>query len=115
MTFLWMEGDDSRNREAAEPCKKCGSVYASWPEYVIYMVLSGRFAGLCHDCADDAELQRRRDRRRQARADRTCERKQCGVIFTPGRADGKFCSNACRQRAYRERYRNEIAKRWGSA
>jgi hypothetical protein len=35
----------------------------------------------------------------QARADRSCE--SCGATFTPRRADGRYCSNACRQAAYR--------------
>ena len=31
----------------------------------------------------------------------------CGVIFEPTRLDGRYCSNACRQRAYRRR-RNAV-------
>jgi hypothetical protein len=33
--------------------------------------------------------------------ERTCE--QCDETFTPQRSDGRFCSSACRQRAYRMR------------
>jgi hypothetical protein len=29
--------------------------------------------------------------------------RQCGAPYRPERADSRFCSNACRQRAYRER------------
>lgn len=31
----------------------------------------------------------------------TC--RECGIPFTPARADARFCSSACRQRAYRNR------------
>jgi hypothetical protein len=35
--------------------------------------------------------------------DRSCE--QCDKTYTPQRSDGRFCSSACRQRAYRMRKR----------
>ena len=37
---------------------------------------------------------------REARKDRVC--KVCGKVFTPTRSDGVYCSNACRQKAYRK-------------
>jgi predicted nucleic acid-binding Zn ribbon protein len=37
------------------------------------------------------------------RGSRFCE--QCGKPYVPHRSDSQFCSNACRQRAYRERSR----------
>ena len=60
-----------------------------------------RWRGYCAPCADDAEPGRLRDLRRQARADRECE--GCGGTFTPVRSDGRYCSAACRQKAYRQR------------
>ena len=45
-------------------------------------------------------------RRRRERAEprpRTCD--ACGAAFTPPRKDGRYCSPACRQRAYRHRTR----------
>ena len=42
----------------------------------------------------------RRKLRQQARTDMTCA--CCGKTFTANRKDAKFCSNACRQSAYRE-------------
>jgi hypothetical protein len=42
-----------------------------------------------------------REKRRQARADRTCP--ECGTDFTPSRSDGVYCSHRCRQVAYRTR------------
>ena len=41
------------------------------------------------------------DRKRVHVAPRTCE--ACGVEFTPRRTDARYCSNACRQDAYRQR------------
>jgi hypothetical protein len=38
--------------------------------------------------------------RREKRVDLTCA---CGKTFTPARTDARYCSNACRQRAYRGR------------
>jgi hypothetical protein len=79
-------------------CPNCKDERRDWrgqhPDY-------GRWARYCYPCADDAENARQRDLRAQARADRKCE--GCGAIFTPGRADGRFCSSACRQAAYRKR------------
>jgi hypothetical protein len=46
-----------------------------------------------------------REKRRQARADRTCP--ECGAVFTPSRSDGVYCSHRCRQRAYRARKATE--------
>ena len=61
----------------------------------------GRWRGYCWRCKADAENVRQRDLRAQARADRKCE--GCGATFTPKRADGRFCSNACRQAMHRRR------------
>jgi len=57
--------------------------------------------GYCPRCAADRANGRRRDLRLEARADRRC--KGCGELFTPPRSDGRYCSPACRQRAYRNR------------
>jgi hypothetical protein len=62
-----------------------------------------RYAGYCWACGYELEKAKLHEKRRQARADRTCE--SCGATFTPGRNDGRFCSSACRQAAYRKRTR----------
>lgn len=41
-----------------------------------------------------------------------CEDDDCGAEFHPERADARFCSSACRQRAYRRR--KAILQRYGS-
>ena len=42
-----------------------------------------------------------RDRRQASRTEKACL--VCGESFTPKRQDGRYCSNACRQDAYRQR------------
>lgn len=51
-------------------------------------------------CTNDAYIDRRRERRKQARV-KTCG--ECATPFTAPRSDAKFCSPKCRQAAYRER------------
>jgi hypothetical protein len=58
----------------------------------------------CERLARNAEL---RERRRSSRGERICE--DCGGTFTPPRADGRYCSAACRQRAYRKRSTELVA------
>lgn len=60
------------------------------------------------ECARAADLDRRRNiRRRDARIrasirdSRSCQ--QCDATFIPSRSDARYCSPACRQRAYRQR------------
>jgi len=55
---------------------------------------------LCHPCY-------RRELRREKRNSLTCV---CGKTFTPVRADARYCSNACRQRAYRMRFKESGAE-----
>lgn len=56
---------------------------------------------LCFACQHQRDNRIQRERRRQARAGKPCV--ACGQPFTPPRADGRYCSGACRQRAYRRR------------
>ncbi len=87
-------------------CKACAGerLNSSGKPYPLnhnYYGRRGRWDGYCWPCANDGERQRQRDLRRQARADRVCA--ECGGTFTPPRSDGRYCSPACRQRAYRQR------------
>jgi hypothetical protein len=63
-----------------------------------------RWAGYCSRCADEAERARLRDLRLASRAATVCAR--CGTAFTPLRADARYCSSPCRQRAYRMRVKH---------
>lgn len=44
---------------------------------------------------------KKRMERKMNRSDTVCE--ECGKLFTPKRAGAHYCSNACRQKAYRFR------------
>jgi hypothetical protein len=41
------------------------------------------------------------ERLREMWSARECEAPGCSVVFTPGRAGGRFCSDRCRKRAHR--------------
>ena len=59
-------------------------------------------AGTCsEECRHEQTLRRRREIREIRRGKRTCE--TCGETFIPKRSDSRYCSGACRQKAYRER------------
>jgi hypothetical protein len=60
-----------------------------------------RWDYLCRDCRLEREAREARECRRLRRTDTLCS--TCGASFTPSRLDGRYCSNACRQRAYRSR------------
>ncbi len=68
----------------------------------------GLRAGFCSRCITDTQTLLMSERKKAARADRSCE--SCGISFTPGRSDGRFCSRACRQKAYRERLNDNLAQ-----
>jgi hypothetical protein len=90
---------------AGDRCRVCDSTRLAYygTPYAIHW--RGHWFGCCTACATDAINERYRERRRRARADRTCG--TCGQTFTPTRSDGRYCSSACRQRAYRGRQRAE--------
>jgi len=93
---------NSRDRR----CKGCkderrDSHGERYPRYAYH---HGPWVDYCQPCAVDAQNARQRELRAMIRANRKCE--GCGATFTPGRADGRFCSGACRQAAYRQRVRS---------
>ncbi len=51
-------------------------------------------------CGRIANYRHQREKRLQARQNRMCP--ICGKSFTPKRSDAKYCSNTCRQKAYRQ-------------
>ena len=56
----------------------------------------------------EKDAKRKRDKRAQDRLklpDNTCV--HCGKSFRPVRKDAKFCSNACKQKDYRDRKNNQ--------
>jgi hypothetical protein len=81
-----------------EPCQGCGR-----PVHYRYEFISRRLTFCCERCRQRAQQGAMRDARRAARAGRTCD--QCGKVFEPTRTDARFCSVACKQKAYRDRHR----------
>ena len=95
------------NGEAHE-CLDCASRDIS---YVRFQIYGSPVGFLCTDCAK-AQMRENRNRRlrfkREAeRGDRDCE--NCGETYEPARMDSRFCSNACRQKAHRNRKASEVA------
>jgi hypothetical protein len=58
-------------------------------------------------CATSYHAQRRKAARARAREGCWCA--ECQASFEPSRSDGRYCSPACRQRAYRRR-QHEVAE-----
>lgn len=80
-------------------CKGCGRESYTNIETKKYCLYS-----LCGNRGYQKELTQRR---REARQDRLC--KCCGKAFTPKRSDAVYCSNACRQKAYRQNVTDEAS------
>ena len=93
------------NRLSRNRCVRCERPDRLFPgeKNTVRLISSGRWRRHCNTCAAEADKIRQRDLRAQARADRTCHNPRCARVFTPARADGRFCSAACRQSAYRQR------------
>ncbi len=51
-------------------------------------------------CGRIGNYKHQRRHRLERRKDLVCA--ECGKTFTPKRSDAKYCSNACRQKAYRQ-------------
>ena len=68
---------------------------------VFYTMVSGKKYCNYNPCGMKAHRLRQRVRRWQNRRDTICL--ACGKMFTPQRSDAKYCSSACRQKAYRSR------------
>jgi hypothetical protein len=59
----------------------------------------------CRECERLFYQAYNREKREAAREPRDCAR--CGERFWPARSDARYCKDACRQAAYRERRREE--------
>lgn len=57
------------------------------------------------ECKRERKYRAAREKRREERTDLKCQ--ECGDTFTPDRSDAKYCSAACKQRAYRKRKKSE--------
>ena len=65
------------------------------------------FRKYCHltDCRSVAKQNRNEQRKREHHSEHICS--VCSASFISKRTDAKFCSNACRQKAYREKRYNQ--------
>ena len=85
-------------------CPICGNRI---PYTVNRTGFSGRRRGCSDECCRKVDYRLRTERRRLASAkSTTCI--ECGQEFAPKRADAKYCSNACRQRAHRSRHLKKL-------
>ena len=80
----------------AEPCQGCGRPVHNEMDRV-----RRRLVFCCAQCQHRAILAVARHKRSHARGTRECQ--ECRQTFEPTRTDSKFCSVACKQRAYRKR------------
>lgn len=81
------------------PCAWCSRPYHGHP--------ANRFCS--ERCANADRTERRRLSRERHRARCLCA--ACGEQFTSPRSDARYCSPACRQKAYRDRLAAEAAER----
>lgn len=91
------------SRNGVSRCKACDSerLNSRGEPFRIIRRHRNRWVGYCWPCARDAENERQREIRKLKRTNLVCG--SCGELFTPKRADSDYCSNRCRQRAYRNR------------
>lgn len=80
-------------------CGGCGREFYT-------QVRSKKYCGHLH-CPDVAYHKTLKQRRLINRQNTICV--VCGRPFTPKRIDGVYCSNACRQKAYRQRLSSQIS------
>jgi hypothetical protein len=103
------------SRVTTYPCDGgCGKViaveaYWGWPRHY-------RIARFCPECDERVRREKNRDRVRRYRGGlvqhepRSCEAPGCHETFIPTRADARYHSNACRQRAHRARHLPDAPK-----
>lgn len=84
-------------RYEPQRCKGCDGTHHLAGGSVSGFVQQGDWRGYCLKCAGE----RRREARRVVHAERACAK--CSRTFAPARNDARYCSPACRQRAYRNR------------
>ena len=66
-------------------------------------------------CSEACAVQARRERRRHPRVTTEAPCARCGRRFLATRSDARYCSPACRQKAYRRRWGGRILKVHDSA
>lgn len=88
------------------PCKWCGELFWTqyYKSYTQCREVNRRMQLYCSDqCANKAKADRRKKRRERQRRMLPFECPECGQVFIPNRMDQRYCSVACKQKAYRKR------------
>jgi hypothetical protein len=65
------------------------------------LLLPARYRAEVVACSNRCVQRCRRRSNRQYRPSITCQ--ECATAFQPSRSDSRYCSTACRQKAYRQR------------
>lgn len=102
----WLTSDEARERReylASVPPDDRVEAVRDWPGGRVIRTWCSQ------NCKRAAFAIEARSRRLSGRGDRERRCSVCQRPFTPKRSDAQTCSNTCRQRAYRERARQETA------
>ena len=87
----WYE-NNTGYRVWKKECETCGKTFYTMCNYRRYCHLS--------DCRSIAEQKRNEERKQKHYSKHICS--VCSATFVSKRKDARFCSNACRQKAYRK-------------
>src|SRR5262249_7721198 len=98
--FLWATGQRATRCVDRIDGTETGAFF-KFAETLWPIVFDGSDGGL-KNTMNKVRLAHDRARRRDRRGTHDCQ--MCGETFEPTRTDAKFCSAACKQKAYRKRY-----------
>lgn len=93
--WLWLVGRGAE--QSAEPCAACGQMVVRGADPLLKRVTCS------HSCSTSLT----RSRNGNKGTGQPCT--GCGEPITTGRADSRYCSPACRQKAYRQRQKHPNA------
>ncbi|MFF4839266.1 hypothetical protein ACFY2G_04285 [Streptomyces collinus] len=90
--FQWLDLVGRGTEQPAEPCAACGQMVVRASDPLLKRVT----------CSQSCSVSLTRKRNGNQGTDQGCA--ECGDRIDTGRADSRYCSGACRQRAYRKRH-----------
>ena len=103
LKYLWYPQISGRGDEYATVrrivCKGCERVYFTQVHCVKF----------CYHCQQGNVGAMYVKRRKSLKKRENTECKNCGNTFTPKRLGALYCSNACRQKSYRERVTDSVS------
>ncbi len=95
--FEWFDLVGRGTEQPAAPCAACGRMVVRASDPLLKRVT----------CSQSCSVSLTRSRNGNNGSGNPCE--TCGEAITTGRADSRYCSPACRQKAYRERQAAQAA------